>query len=411
MPRTILSKADVSQINVSQINMSPQKMSQMRFSNDYSRILLTYKNLKNVTAVLKAIKFNSPLVTKMRQKTTGYDFILSVLNNGYDPDKDLKSLVSSLQTISQKIPLYETTFLLRVIHIVWMEVNGKLPWTIKSYSNNEINGLFFEPTVNALNVQLIPATGIPGAYPGSCLEDYEPQISFDASYKLHHLALKFLADTKENSFIIAIGGLKPYFFHAYNHDSVAENWGFDKYTGKTPYKFMPVGDNRYPLNLEQLFDERIVGCHEPALILTEMLRSMNIPALTLNPGGHAVVYIPGPEYYIHGDYLACNSIVPVELILFSLAEFIQYLTSNYDYNKILDDKLSLHFTLWQHMILTTGVQRVNSTLYLGFNCKSEENKTILPIVQTEAPQYGTEYDSTTQTLISKAIPIIPLNNL
>jgi hypothetical protein len=366
----------------------------------FKTVFENYPNLQNIIAALKSIQYKN---------TNGYDGVLDVLAHGYNPNSVYSSLESLFNSKLQANKVYEKTFLVRTVHILWMEMNGQLPWSIKNYSNNEINSLFYDPTFSWLNPQLKPMTGSSlDSIAGNEFEDYEPQISLEASYKLHALALKLKANTIADSTDNASRWIKSNFFHAYK--DAQNDWGFDKYTGKKPYTWMPYGNNAFPANLEELFNQRIIGCREPALLHAEILRSLNIPAVVVHPGGHAVVDCPTINKFMHGDYLATRPVTPLAMEYMSTNEFDSYM-NDYDYNKRLDTKLSQNYDAWHVMLMSTSIQRSNNELYLGFNVSNESNADFPALIKDEVPQYNVTYNASTHVLDSQKIPIRSLSEL
>jgi hypothetical protein len=367
-------------------------------SPSYHEILDTYQNLQQVTIALKNMSFGS---------ANGYDTALSVLGGSYSPTEDWATLQALFDQQFPTNTIYEKIFLVRTIHILWMEKHGWLPWTIKDYSKDEINALFYEERVNYLDSSLGPKPSInyPSQYVGS--EEYaDPQLELEASYKLHELAIKMEANTVELSVTNAVRWIKTNFFHAYN------SWGFDRYKGK-PDPWVIAPGNFLPSNMESLFDERIVGCHEPVMLLSEILRCLNIPAVNLNIFSHGVTYIPSLDSYVHGDHLANRPLVPVSLMLLTKDEIVQYSDEDDMLFNLLDNKIKSVFDpTFASLFSNNHIGRVDNTLILPIDGMiSAVPANIVDAFRTEAQQYNIQYDAVTGKFTSQPVPIQSLVSL
>jgi hypothetical protein len=108
--------------------------------------------------------------------------------------------------------------------------------------------------------------------------------------------------------------LQQSFFHAY------DDYPWDVYLdGREP--LTTGGPVAYPTSLMRVYEERVVGCHEPSIILEGMLHSLNIPALRLNVHGHGAVYLPTLDRYVHGDHMAMYTAAPPGTLLLTPDEF------------------------------------------------------------------------------------------
>jgi len=368
------------------------------FSPGYQEMLDTYPNLQQVTAALKSMSFGG---------TNGYDRVLSVLGGTYHPQQDWPTLEA---LFDQQLPatiLQRKIFLVRTIHILWMEKHGGLPWTIKDYSKDEINALFYEKWVNndSANPALQPKLSIP-----SQTINYEAyadlQLELEASCRLHALALKLRSNTQELTVTNAIRWIKTEFFHA------CTGWGFDTYNGK-PNIYVSGAGCFLPANLDSLFAERIIGCHEPVMLLSEILRSLNIPAVNLNIFSHAVTYIPGPDRYVHGDHLAKRPLVPVSLILLTKNEIVSYGYQDPMLYTVLENKVKTVFDPNLAWLFTSGISRAGSMLTLNLDDTGDipVPPPVIDAFQTEAPQYTIAYDAATKKFTSQPVPIQSLASL
>jgi len=375
-------------------------------SPSYKQMLDTFPNLQQLTIALKNMSFGS---------ASGYDTALSVLGGSYNPGKDWPTLQALFDKQLPTTIIQQKIFLARTIHILWMEKHGQLPWTIRDYSKDEINALFYEEWVNNYSgyPSLKPKLSIPSQNMGYVyFETYaDPKLELEASYKLHELALKIKANTKELSVTNAVRWIKTEFFHAYKN---GVQWGWNRYNGK-PNPYVTATGCFLPANLESLFDERIVGCHEPVMLLSEILRSLNIPAVNVNVGGdsHAVTYIPSFDSYVHGDHLAKRPLVPVSLILLTKDEIVQYSNQDPMLYDLLDNKIRAVFDPNLAYLLTYGIRRAGSTLTLDitYGGTIPVPPNIVETFRTEAEQYNIRYDVAAKTFTSQAVPIQSLESL
>jgi hypothetical protein len=362
-------------------------------------MLDTYPNLQAIKIALKNMKFGN---------TNGYDAILSVLCGGYNPGKDwltLKALFDQQLSTEKE----QKIFLVRTIHILWMEKNGGLSWSIKDYSQNEINSLFYARRVNNYDFPSL-APDIPILSQDIDFET-ERKLALEASYKMHALALKIKANSIDLSATNAVRWIKTNFFHAYNE------WGWDIY-GTSEWES--------PADLESLFKERIVGCHLPVMLLSEILRSLNIPAVNLavnaKIAGHGVTYIPTLKRYVHGDHLAYRPLVPVKYMLLTEDEIVQWNQINpntdppsidWDLTYLLDNKIKAVFDPNLSWLFTCGIHREGTKLNLEiqYNWNLPVPADIIDAFKTEAQQYNIQYDVATMKFTSQPVPIQSLESL
>jgi hypothetical protein len=142
----------------------------------YRDLLDNTPNLQQVVTTLKGISMNNG--------GTGYDAILRTLIN-YHPDLSWKSQERLFSCRMKTDYLFNKTFLVRTVHILWMEQNGQLPWSIKNYSKDEIRGLFFEFFVS-LTGPMRPTLPPQSQFANEWEDIPEELIPFEASYKLRH---------------------------------------------------------------------------------------------------------------------------------------------------------------------------------------------------------------------------------
>jgi hypothetical protein len=295
-------------------------------------------------------------------------------------------------------------FLIRTAHILWMELNKQLSWSIKNYSEDEIKGLFFEILMNIYG-SLCPTVPTESQWDGVWDLFPEPEINLEASYKFHAIAMKLKAGTREQSVINCIRWLKSNLFHPYNE------WMLTRYTGGVLWN--PDG-SRCPPNLSRLFEERIAGCHSPAVLLSELLRLLNIPAFPIGIGNstighHGVTYIPVLERFVHGDTIVLNPRCPSEIVLLTPAEMAEYkIDSMMDYT--IRKKLKT-IVVQEKFVeqLIKSMEREGATLIIRFVDPDPYNPLLPPnivaMLQQELPQFHIQYNAAGTALVSQPVPI------
>lgn len=83
-------------------------------------------------------------------------------------------------------------------------------------------------------------------------------------------------------------------------------------------------DERYgglnTISIDEIFEERAVGCHYASRVIISMLESIGVGAEYIKRDGHGLTYIPSLDQYIHGDYIADLACIPAEELLQSKEE-------------------------------------------------------------------------------------------
>lgn len=203
----------------------------------------------------------------------------------------------------------DRAYLIYICHMIWVEDNGKLSWSLRNISRENIR-LLAERTVDFTGWSS-DGLGLNGCWGGTGSDFIEP-VSREW-YKAFPLA-RFLAEGCSDQGEALKSLLKwemKNFFHAYVW-GVDEDWGWDHYDTQLIDWDIP---------LEAYFRERIIGCHGGAKILCAMLRSINIPAIELHYAGHGITYLPTLNRYVHGDYIADMNVLPdPSLIIMTLED-------------------------------------------------------------------------------------------
>lgn len=210
-------------------------------------------------------------------------------------------------------------YVANLCHAIFVEEYLELPWSLTDYSPREI-GFLLERTVrmSGWTSNGKGTTGCWGeSYPGQPVPR-EPIA--DEWYKAFPLSFYLIGrdSDQHEAALRLIFWIMHNFFHAYKGE-VDENWSWDK------YRFAVI-------SLAEYFNERIVGCHGAANILTALLRSVNIPALEIHYNEHGICYIPSLERYVHGDFMADFAILKDNsILLMDLPELEKWVLHERDY--------------------------------------------------------------------------------
>jgi hypothetical protein len=256
---------------------------------------------------------------------TGIDMLRWMLiDQGYDPEWTYNMKVGLLGVISDyyEFPSQgQRIFLINVAHGLMVEVKGQVPWSLQNYSPEDINNLFIEDDALRYAYPSLDRGTLPTGMPNliSHAHPMGGDIVEQAHLLQYHLA-HGLIDGSSSHFDAAAAltvWMQQSFFHA------NEDYPWDVYLdGREPLD--TGGPVAYPTSLMRVYEERVIGCHEPAIMLEGMLHSLNIPALRLNVHGHGVVYLPTLDRYVHGDHIANYTAAPPGTLLLTPDEFRPY---------------------------------------------------------------------------------------
>ncbi len=356
----------------------------------YPSLLSVKSDLQNKT--ITSIDGNS--------STTEYQLVLSLLReyNGYI-DNVAKETFFQYKLANYTFPYRnEKEYIIRIVHGLWLEENQVLPWSLRDYSQNEIAILFW---VNGLN-------GNYAVKPLVTLNDNQYHLEYfsameeEAAYKLFLLAQKYKQPLQQDIIEQLIKWQKKNFFHAYY------NYGWEVYRdGRSnipPRTVIP------PASLSRLFDERVTGCHENALLLTNLLRSLNIPAVSISIQGHGVTYLPTIDRYVHGDHIADFVTVPASDLLLTREEIIEIadVNSANSYDQFIYNK----YRPPRHYFPNIELHRNNSNLLLETdsicgNIPSSDWE----LVRNEVQEYNLQYNQSHCKITSNQLPIQELSQL
>jgi hypothetical protein len=333
-----------------------------------------------------------------------------LIDQGYNPDwtnpkkQQLLGLLDGFEfpTPGQRI------LVINLAHGLAVEAQGLVPWSLHEYSEQEIDNLFIEDT--ALHI-LDPALNrgeFPPGMPNLRTHTYpmDDQVVEAAHVKQYHLGQRLIAGatTQAEAVMAILEWMAQNFFHA------IDDYPWDVYLdGREPRTSGPVA---YPASLERIYEERVIGCHEPTIMLEGMLHSLNMPALRLKVHGHGVLYLPSLDRYVHGDHVANYTDAPGEVLLLTPDEFRPYAEDVGMIFQIYFDKYQSPFPsvpLWRDgEVLYIFVDRV--VTWVDMNCVvvSEEDWARL---SEQLAAYNLQYDTVTCALTSDRVPILTLEEL
>jgi len=367
--------------------------------NPYQAILDSYPSLQKTRTNLQ----NMTIEDKNSKKITEYEIVLKILEN-YDgsqkndiKEKNIENTLSNYNFTK----ISDKAILINIAHSLWLENKKTLPWSLKDFSEEEIESLFFytdDPVDYSTTGAQEPNTSLDKNLYGAEIINLK---GYDEGIIKLFLLSKTLLKTNETLTIeeIVKWNMKN-FFHAYY------DYGWEVY-GCAGGSFW-AEDCVY--TLESTFEQRVTGCHEPALIVELMLRSINIPAVTLSILGHGVVYLPTIDRYIHGDNVADFVTVPAKDLLLTKEEIenIIKLGPNGDYDSIIRAKHPSPY----HFYTNIELHRKDSSLFLETDsvCTSipeEDWKNI----KNQVPEYNIQYDQANCKIFSDLVPIKTLTEL
>ncbi len=274
---------------------------------DLISILNSYESLSKVREELISMK----IVDKnTKSETSGYEVLMRlIIEKKYNPQIYTNNKGNFLNSFFSEYELPQKGSKLFIINIatgLWAEAYGNLGWSLRDYSKNEIDSLFIQndslnddsanATIGRPRVPNMPNTELQ-------LSLYLPaQIVEDAHFKQYNLAMKLAGgarNQKEAAENILLWGEKN-FFHPV--DEPGNSWTWSVYLDNRkvdPKQVSP--ETSFPLSIERIYDERVVGCQEPTVFLEGIFHNLNIPAVRLWVWRHGVLYLPTLNKYIHGD--------------------------------------------------------------------------------------------------------------
>lgn len=361
----------------------------------YKNILETYPNLQKIRDALTANKYwfseGSP--------KTGFEIVMGMLGNHFNPEN------SDFTTIKHEVSEYldnmtgvrDKIFLMRTVQALWTEANKGVSWSLKDYSDEEIDALF-----HVARFEDGPQLDVP-------FEEYfyessrMPQAEIDAAYQFHFLAQKLLGESREETIYNVIRWLKANIFHAYISEADNEVWGWDEMYG-----------GEIPEDLSAFMQERGGGCHTACIAFANILKALNIPVVNIRDyGGHAISYVPEMDKFIHGDMLVKTAPVPDEMYLWGYEE----VNSPDDHHVLranFKEKIKEHYgdQLSDEdvdSLMMLSIRRSEDDLIIRYHKPLSDE--LLQIIQEEAPQYNVRLTEDGTGVESDHLPIKSLAEL
>ncbi len=212
-------------------------------------------------------------------------------------------------------------------HAIYVEQYLNLPWSLKDYSQSQLDHLLFlynsvpswDATDSKASRGCFERDMCAGTLPG-----HKDRILFDW-YMAFPLSYHLIKNARNHAEALeaCVVWVMSNFFHA----AAGWDWSHYKKYGQS-------------IGLDDLMEERIIGCHEGAKILVALLRSINIPAIEVHYAGHGICYVPTLQRFVHGDYLADF------VLLEDVGKIIQTKTQLLSWLKKPKGYLSHHSELW-----------------------------------------------------------------
>ncbi len=343
---------------------------------------------------------------------SGLDLLRWILiDQNYDPNwsNDRKeALLADLD--GYDIPSRgQKILLISVAHGLALEASGLLPWSIQDYSALEINNLYIEDTALHITSPGLDRGTLPFGMPNLVTHTHPmDDVVVEAAHVLqYHLARRLIGNAASHSDAAAaiIIWMQQNFFHAY------DDYPWDVYLdGRLP--LTGGGPAAYPVSLARIYEERVVGCHEPTIMLEGMLHALNIPALRLKVHGHGVLYLPTLDRYVHGDHIAMYTAAPRGVLLLTPDEIRPFAE---DVAWI----FQIYFDKYEPPIASIPLYRDGDVLYIyARNVITRPDMNCVEIstedwawLSEHLEDYNIFYDTVNCELTSDRVPILTLEAL
>ncbi len=330
-------------------------------------------------------------------QTTGYNVVKELLDDGYNgfANNNWKENFLLPRLSDYVLSTEQREYLILITHSLWLENENVVSWSLEDYSSEEIENLFW--VVDTGNLEEKPITSL--NYNNYARENYP--LSEEASFKLYLIAEKFKQNNQIDTIKEIIKWQKKNFFHAYY------DYGWDDYNDGQVIN--PAYGLYLPTSLNRLFEERITGCHENSVVFTNMLRSLNLPAVSINIQGHALTYLPTVDKYVHGDHLADFVTIPAEYYLLTTQDVEAIISSNHqNYDLVFKEQ----FPFPQHYFTNIELHRNQDNLFL----ETDSVCSTIPaddwqLILNEVPEFNLQYDQDNCLISSDEVSIQTLEQL
>lgn len=359
---------------------------------EYIDLLNCIDSLTEVSLSLKSMTVISP----KGQTQTGVEYLLNIINhyNGASGFKQKEYFFNDY--IEPYIFNYvdDKKYIARVIHMLWYEKNKNPQWSLRDYSKQEVASIVW---VNFLHGH---EANFPKREQNNFTDSSYNEWDTDSLYKLYPLALQFIKPDQEQTIKNVLRWQKKNFFHAYYEYT----WNVYLDDPEQKWDTLPK-----PETIEDLFNERVTGCHENTFLFVNLLRSINIPAIYYaDYWGHGIVYLPSIDKYVHGDHIADFVAVTPDSILIDREELHKIDYKETYYSSIIQDK----FLPPNHLISNLELHRKGDSLHLETNsvCGEIEEKNA-NIINKEVPEFNVTREPNSCLTKSNLVPIKSLEQL
>lgn len=340
-------------------------------------------------AELSTYSFNQP---DSDGTENGLTILFDILERIYDQTGDVTNLDAALGARLANVPDYpEQTLILRLAHAAWAEQNHVTPWSLKDMPEDAVRLIFVHPPVPDLS--LAAEAWMESLWSSVSLSKLRGHAFIDRhleqeiSFQMYPIASKLLQPTREGTLRAAIAWVKASFFHYYA-SSNGESWTHEIYQDGRTETIKPGPPMFWPASLARLFDERAGGCQTTSLILEAILRSLNIPVLPISIEGHAVVYLPEGDIFIHGDPLALTQNLAVDDLIFP-AQWLNEAGDDVMMGLHLEERVLDRYGDAQLLFNAPHIKRNGTDLYFSYWWDVTDE--ILSRWQQELPSYNIRF--------------------
>ncbi|MFC1730570.1 transglutaminase-like domain-containing protein [candidate division KSB1 bacterium] len=312
---------------------------------------------------------------------------------------NLKEIENSINDIYCSHSENSQKRLLGLSNILWLENENVVPWSIKDYSKEEIEVLFFLEDNNPIEEKLLST--LPNF---QFTKTFHDSLTNQEFYRIAPITLSIIegSSSQEEAIEKIILWLSKNIRH---------------YVTDT---YQPRGyKNVFTTPFEDVFHYRTSGCHRYSKMLVAMLRSINIPAYEIHLKGHGVTYIPTIDIFVHGDLGVKYPALPdASMLMMDRATFLSYAKSDgtgefYNAEEEIHERYSPLSRVWLYR--TNDFKLYLSTLECTFTEEDITNhgdfiRELFPeyeISFEENPECGVriDYIGGTYKLISNQIPV------
>jgi len=325
-----------------------------------------------------------------------------------DPSEINTSLFAALDDYGFPNP-GDRIYVVNVATGLFAEAQGLYLWSLADYTVQEIDNLFVQDSALAVTNPMLHRGDLPADMPNLRTHSGYPlgdRVVEDAHYRQFNLARRLAADAinQEEAVASILVWMQQNFFHAY------DEYGWEVYLdGREPRSPGPAA---YPQSLDRIYEERVVGCHEPTVMLEGMLHGLNIPAIRLWVHGHGVLYLPTLDRYVHGDHVANYTDAPWGVPLLTPDEFRPYAE---DVAWIFD----IYLNKYQSPFISVPLKRDGDELYIhAAGLRNYPETTCIQVseedwtrLSQQLSAYNIQYDDQACELTSDRVPILTLDEL